>query len=485
MAGRGETVTSVGVDVGTTTTQTVVSRLRVEVSPYDGAAAPRIADREVVFRGPIRETPLCDPETVDIDAVVALVECDLEAAGVSPDGIGAGAVIVTGETARKENAEPLAHRLATDSGTFVAAVAGASLEAVLAARGSGAAAHAARTGETVASADVGGGTTNVAVFEGSELHGTRCLDVGGRLVRFDPDGVVTGISEPARRIAERHGIALSVGDPVDEGQRRALADAMAEAVADLLSGPPFGESTRELAIGDLPDERVEIDAVAFTGGVGRLVRSNPEGPLAYGDLGPELARAIRENATLSQWRRLDLDEDIRATVIGAGTETTTFSGRTVAVDPAHLPLRNVPVVSAGDLSEYEGESELRAAFEAALARATTLFDLGDLDALVLSIEHVGPLGYDRIRDVGVAFAGARSDLPPDLVPVVVTRQNCAKALAGAIRGAEANDRPLLAIDELRVDEGDYLDVGEPFRGGEAVPVVVKTLAFDEASEDNG
>ncbi|WP_331235682.1 ethanolamine ammonia-lyase reactivating factor EutA [Natronorarus salvus] len=485
MADRTETITSVGVDVGTTTTQTVVSRLRVEVSPYDGAASPRITDREIVFRGPIHETPLLDPETVDIEGVLALVESDLAEAGVSPEGIDTGAVIVTGETARKENAEPLAHRLAADSGTFVSAVAGASLEAVLAARGSGAAAYAARTGETVANVDVGGGTTNAAIFEGGGLRETRCLDVGGRLLRFDSSEIVTGVSEPVRRLAESQGIALSVGEPIDEGERRVLADAMADRLADLLSGPPFEEQSRELAIEDLPTESVEIDALAFTGGVGRLVRTPLEDPLSYGDLGSDLARAIRDHPVISGWRHLDIPEDIRATVIGAGTETTTFSGRTVAVDPAHLPLRNVPVVSVGDLSEYEGESELRAAFEETVERATALYDLVDLDALALSIEDIGVLGYDRIRDVGAAFADARSELPSDLVPVVVTRQNCAKALAGAVRGADGCERTLLAIDELRVGEGDYLDVGEPFRGGEAVPVVVKTLAFDEASEGNG
>jgi ethanolamine utilization protein EutA len=485
MAGRVETITSVGVDVGTTTTQTVVSRLRVEVSQYDGAAAPRIVDREIVFRGPIHETPLLDPETVDIEGVVELVEGDLEEAGVSSDVVDTGAVIVTGETARKENAEPLAHRLAADSGTFVAAVAGASLEAVLAAQGSGAVAHATRAGETVANVDVGGGTTNVAIFEGSEVRETRCLDVGGRLVRFDSQEIVTGVSGPARRLAEGVGITLSVGEPMDDGVRRALADAMADSIADLLSGPSFDEITRALAIGDLPRERIEIDALAFTGGVGRLVRSNPEDLLAYGDLGPDLARAIRDHPTIAGWRRLDLAEDIRATVIGAGTETTTFSGRTVAVDPAHLPLWNVPVVSVGDLSEDDHEGELRSAFEEAVERARELYDLSDLDALALSIDDLGALGYDRIQAAGTALAEALPSLPSDLVPVVVTRQNCAKALAGAAHSADVDDRPLLAIDELRVGAGDYLDIAEPFRGGEAVPVVVKTLAFDEGSEGNG
>ncbi|MFU8869955.1 ethanolamine ammonia-lyase reactivating factor EutA, partial [Natronococcus sp.] len=134
-----ESLTSVGIDVGTTTTHTVVSRLRVETPP-GGAASPEITGREIVFRGPVRETPLLDRETIDVEGVAAFVERDLEAAGLEPADVDTGAVIVTGETARRENAEPLVHRIAADAGRFVAATAGAELEAVLAGRGSGAAA---------------------------------------------------------------------------------------------------------------------------------------------------------------------------------------------------------------------------------------------------------------------------------------------------------------------------------------------------------
>ncbi|WP_394740594.1 ethanolamine ammonia-lyase reactivating factor EutA [Natronococcus roseus] len=477
-----KSLTSVGIDVGTTTTHTVVSRLRVETPP-GGAASPEIVDREIVFRGPVRETPLLDRETIDVEGVAAFIERDLEAAGLEPAAVDTGAVIVTGETARRKNAEPLVHQVAADAGRFVAATAGADLEAVLAGRGSGAAAHAAETGGTVANVDVGGGTTNVAIFEGrsdgrkrggSRIRETRCLDVGGRLVRFDDDGRIGSISPPAGALAEALELPIAVGDEPDGELLAALAEAMADRIVDLLEGPPFDPLTRELAIGELPTEPVELDGVVFSGGVGLLVDSPPIDPFAHGDLGGLLAAALREHERVRSWPVLESAEDLRATVVGAGTESTTLSGRTISIEPDLLPLRDVPVVDVGDLADLEDRC-LRDHLEAAVGRLRELHDPSAVDAVALAIADVGPLEYERLGSVADALASALEPLPPSLPIVVVVRQNCAKALGQLLE--RRSDRPLVALDELAARDGDYLDVGTPIAGHDSVPVVVKTLAF--------
>ncbi|WP_247003795.1 ethanolamine ammonia-lyase reactivating factor EutA [Halosolutus gelatinilyticus] len=481
------TLTSIGVDVGTTTTHAIVSRLRVETPP-GGGASPTIADREIVHRGSVRETPLLDAETIDVERVAELVEDELDAAGVAPAAIDTGAVIITGETARRENAEPLAHRLADDAGQFVAATAGASLEAILAGRGSGAAARAARFGGLVANVDVGGGTTNVAIFDGDDssrgasgspgdpvaVRETRCLDVGGRLVAFDDAGRIASISPPARTLVEAIDAPIAEGESPDEAALEALAAAMADRIVDLVAGPPFDERTRALAIGNLPEDPIDLSGVVFSGGVGRLVASPPEDPFAYGDLGGPLAAALADHKRVRSWPVRDPAEDIRATVVGAGTETTTLSGRTVSLDPSALPLRNVPVVPVSNLADCDGDS-LASRFDAAVAEHAERREFDAVDAIALSIDDVGPLSYDRLVAVADALAGALGSLPPSLPVVVVTRQNCAKALGQALR--RKRDRPLVVLDELAPAGGDYLDVGEPMTGGESVPVVVKTLAF--------
>jgi len=480
------TLTSVGIDVGTTTTHVVVSELTVESAGGAGTEKLAIGDRTVRFRGPVHETPLVDPETVDIDAVAGLIAADLDTAGVETDEIDTGAVIVTGETARTANAEPLAHHLADESGSFVVATAGAALEAILAGQGAGSAAYAADSRTTVANVDVGGGTTNTAIFDGEGVAETRCLDVGGRLVGI-VDGRITKVAESARKISEAHGFDLSVGDPVDPDQVASLASAMADLVIDSLLGPPYGRLTLELSIGSLPAEPQPLDSVVFTGGVGRLVGEYVDStkdsdsaadadPFVYNDLGPLLAEALAEAAADAQLPVTRLAEDLRATVIGAGTHTTQLSGRTVCIDADVLPLRNLPVISAGSLADIDDDA-LRARLSTVFSRATQRYDIQDVGGVAVGIDDVGDLSYDRLRALSDSVAAALAAHYPLSVPiVVVTQQNCAKAL-GQLLGAHCPDRPLTVIDELAVGTGDYLDIGEPISHGETVPAVVKTLVF--------
>ena len=38
-------------------------------------------------------------------------------------------------------------------------------------------------------------------------------------------------------------------------------------------------------------------------------------------------------------------------------------------------------------------------------------------------------------------------------------------------------RPLVVIDQVGLDEGDFIDIGTPVLDGRAVPLSVKTLVF--------
>ena len=481
-ADTASTLTSVGIDVGTTTTHLVVSELAVESAGVSGAEKLEIGDRTVCFRGPVHETPLLTPEAVDIERVAEHIDADLAAAGVAPEDIDTGAVIVTGETARTANAEPLAHQLADENGSFVVATAGAALEAILAGQGAGSATHAADSETTIANVDVGGGTTNTAIFDVDGVIETRCLNVGGRLVGV-ADGKLTKLADPARRVSEKHSLDLSVGEPVDAEKLSRLAAAMASLVIDSLLGPPYNQLTLQLSIGPLPKKPLEVDAIVFTGGVGRLVgeytiSTASADPFAYNDLGPLLAEALAETAADSQLSVIRLSEDLRATVIGAGTHTTRLSGRTICVDSELLPLRNLPVISAGSLAEID-DSALTATFSTVFSQATRRYDVRDVGGVAVGIEELGELSYDRLQEVAVSFASALNDNYPPSVPiVVVTEQNCAKAL-GQLLEARCVDWPLTVIDELAVGTGSYLDIGEPLTHSETVPAVVKTLVFGE------
>jgi ethanolamine utilization protein EutA len=498
-------LTSVGIDVGTTTTQVILSRLHVASTSPSGAGKLAITGREIRYRGEIHETPLLDAETIDAAGVAAIVETELERAGVTRAEIDTGAVIVTGETARRSNAAALVSELALELGEFVVETAGAHLEAVLAGRGSGAAAYASSENATVANVDVGGGTTNVAIFDGDAVRETRCCRIGGRLVELE-DGTVRAVAEAIRPLLDHLDVALAVGDHPTADELDRLAEAMATCLVDLLAGPPYPDPLGELAIGQLPDERVDLDAVAFTGGVGSLVSTAADVSLerdAYGDVGVALAEAIRDHDRIGDWPRLEPSEDIRATVIGAGTATTRLSGRTVGLDAGLLPLRNVPVISvpplpavdravqrpeADDGPRRESDS-LAGRIRDHVEQGVALYGDDGVPApseddsegwFFLAFEDVGELTYDRIQALAQAIVSAYEDAPHAGPILLVLAQNCGKALAQSIRrGQESSARPVVVLDELSVERGTYVDVGEPFTDDDTVPVVVKTLVFGE------
>ncbi|SIS19139.1 ethanolamine ammonia-lyase reactivating factor EutA [Natronorubrum thiooxidans] len=475
-----ETLSSIGIDIGTTTTQVIITDLELSLPTYDGAGAVEVVDRRIRYRSPIRETPFDGDRSIDTEAVEAFIDADVQNAGLATKEIDTGAVIATGEAARRTNAEALINRLAERTGEFVVATAGASLEAVLAGYGSGAGARSKTDGSTIVTVDIGGGTTNIAVFEDGEPLQTRCLDVGGRLVQFNADGTANAVTEPVSHCQLPDGPTIEIGTKRPEAVWRGLARRLADHVFDAIEGPPFDEVTRALSVTDLPDTAVDVDEVVFTGGVGRLV-SDPDiddcDPLKYGDLGVRLAAAIRTHERFDALPVRSSSEDIRATVIGAGTRTTTFTGRTIAPATELLPARNLPVLALDGIATADSIDDIRARTAAAIRTAQARRDVSG--AFALHISNVGPLTYDRLRLVARGITVAYECRADESRPLILlTEQNCAKVL-GQLLESMIDDRSVMVLDELAVSEDEYVDFDTPIMEHTAVPVTIKTLVFDE------
>ncbi|NLA28504.1 MAG: ethanolamine ammonia-lyase, partial [Propionibacterium sp.] len=227
-----EWILSVGIDVGTSTTQVVFSRLQVE-NIASSFSVPRImiVDKRIVFRSEIHTTPLISPDEIDAEALKQIVIDEYEKAGFQPADVGTGAAIITGETARAENAEQVLSALSELAGDFVVATAGPHLESVLAARGAGIDEYSAHARGVIANLDIGGGTTNIAAYEHGQLLGTSCLDIGGRLVRISPDRRITYVSPQIVKLAASAGIPLAVGDQANAERLRTLTRVMARHLA--------------------------------------------------------------------------------------------------------------------------------------------------------------------------------------------------------------------------------------------------------------
>ena len=228
-------IKSIGIDIGTSTTQLVFSRIVVEnVAGSYNVPRVSIVEKEVIYRSKIYFTPLRSATEIDAEAVQKIVSQEYKAAGMKPEDLSTGAVIITGETARKQNANEVLAALSDFAGDFVVATAGPDLESVLAARGAGTDVLSEEHRSVVANLDVGGGTTNIAVYQKGTLRGVCCLDIGGRLIKVT-DGKISYIFHKTKKLAEDHGIHISVGERADEDKLYKICTLMADAACKIAS----------------------------------------------------------------------------------------------------------------------------------------------------------------------------------------------------------------------------------------------------------
>ena len=198
---------SVGIDIGTTTTQVIFSRLVLEKTGGSSAIQNvKIAKKEVIYKSDIHFTPLIQHDIIDAVKLKDIIADEYRKSAIQMKNIMTGAVIITGESARKENAREVSEQLAEFAGDFVVCTAGPDYEAVLAGWGSGAGELSKNLNGYLINFDIGGGTTNAAVFKNGEVMDAFALDIGGRLVRINPEGVITYVSGKIKPLIESLGL---------------------------------------------------------------------------------------------------------------------------------------------------------------------------------------------------------------------------------------------------------------------------------------
>src|SRR5207302_440855 len=200
-------VLSVGVDIGSSTSHLVFSRIVLERLDSRYVATTR----ETFYESDILLTPYSAEETIDAQALGAFIERQYKDAKVDPDEIDAGALILTGVAVRRRNARAIGELFARQAGRMVAVSAGDSLESVMAAYGSGAAARSIRNDAPVMNVDVGGGTAKIAVCADGKVIDVTALDVGARLVVVDETRRIVRVEEAGRRFGAALGLKLEPG----------------------------------------------------------------------------------------------------------------------------------------------------------------------------------------------------------------------------------------------------------------------------------
>lgn len=471
-------ILSVGIDIGTSTTQVIFSQISMEnTSGYFTVPKISIVGKDIVYKGDIHRTPLRTSSLIDGEAVRSIVSAEFQKAGYAPKDTDTGAVIITGESARKENSEEVLRYLSDFAGEFVVSTAGPDIESVVAGKGSGAAAYSEEYGVAVVNLDIGGGTTNAAIFDDGEVCATGCLDIGGRLITMDSAGKITYVSESAKQVAAYAGVTVQVGDTANEESLRKICDGYAAVLEQFLGLTPPTALLQALKTPGSSDFRLhpKLRAVCFSGGVADFVYGVERDPFHFGDIGVLLGQAIRRSKLCSAFKVIGASETIRATVVGAGTYTTSVSGSTIDYSDGLFPLKNIPVLKLN-------AQQQAACFAGDSAVLTDTFRWflrqNDCRNAVIAMDGDPNPSYMAVQRLAKCIAQtADAVLPPSEPVMVVLRHDMAKVLGRQIRAVLGDGRPVISIDSVVVQQNDYIDMGRPLMEGMVIPVVVKTLIF--------
>lgn len=456
---------SVGIDIGTTTTQLVLSRLTVR-NENGAFSVPSFAitEKEVIYRSAIHFTPLLSADRIDTKGVRDIVAGEYAAAGICPGDIQTGAVIITGETARKENARAVLEALSGFAGDFVVATAGPALESALAGKGAGAQHYSETHQCAVLNLDIGGGTTNLALFENGVLRDTGCLNVGGRLMKFEPDGTITYISP----VLESY-VNLKPGQRVTAQELQPVVDLLVQVLEwavfdDVTPGYPNFITDKGVTLEERP-------VLSFSGGVADLISEEERPVFAYGDLGVLLGRAIFHSRLCREGQYRRAAETIRATVIGAGSHTTELSGSTIFYEGVRFPMKNLPVAA---LSPAEEGMEPAALGQTIQRRLAMVAPEGPAVLGLKGRQNPKFSELCKLADGVAEGLGQRAGAGQPLI--VAVEADMGKALGQALQML-LPEASLICLDGVHIPPESYLDIGAPVAGGQVLPVVVKTLVL--------
>jgi ethanolamine utilization protein EutA len=466
-------LTSVGIDIGSAGTQVIFSRLHMRRLGEDLSSRYFVVARETLHQSPVALTPYQSDVRIDEQAIGRIIDDAYHGAGLHPDQIDTGSVILTGEALRKENAQAIGELLAEIGGEFVCAAAGHHMEAMLAAYGSGAAKVSHDADLHVLNIDIGGGTTKLALIEHGRVAGTAAIHIGGRLLVADGEGRITRLDPQGQLLAGKAGFTWSLGDTVTSGQMDKVAAIMAELLIQAILSPG-----NELYLTDALPTLQGIDGVMFSGGVGEYVYGREERD--FGDLGRRLGLALRARLDRLPWKLLPAGECIRATAFGASEYSVQLSGNTVFVSqPGELlPRRNLQVLQPRAHFHAAVDAQKLAA---AIRQHFKDFDLEEGAAEVaLALRWRGEPSFERIHAFAEGIClGLKATLEKGKPLYLILDGDIAQTLGGILKEDMRIGSELLVIDGIALRDFDYIDLGRIRMPSCTVPVTIKSLVFTQ------
>ncbi len=474
-----EVLLSVGIDIGTSTTSIIFSRLVIE-NLSSGSKIPlyKIVEKNVIYRSKIYFTPLISNTRLDVFKIKDIIIREYENANIKPQDVSTGAVIITGDTARKENAKEVLSAISDFAGDFVVATAGPELEAIIAAKGSGADKYSHSNFTTIMNLDIGGGTTNIAIFDNGKAVDVACLDIGGRLIRFKENTLeIEYIFSKIRTLAKEIGIEAYEGKKLSISEIEAICEKLKDVILQSI-GLSTKSKDYDFLITNEKDfkHKLEVLHISFSGGVGELIYNEPLGDIfKFNDIGIILSNKIREALKKYNISLIQPVETIGATVVGAGSHSTDISGSTIKYSNKDLfPIKNIPILKLS-LEEEEDKEK----FFNIVRKKLNWINNGEIENVALSLTGRSNMKFSEIVSLSeIIIDSMKEVIEKNKLLIVVLFNDFGKVLGQSLMARLGSDIDVISIDSIDVSDGDFIDIGKPIGMGGVVPVIVKTLVFN-------
>jgi ethanolamine utilization protein EutA len=327
--------------------------------------------------------------------------------------------------------------------------------------------------KTILSCDIGGGTSNLAVSKNGEVVSTSCLSIGGRLLALDSEERICQLADPAVRVMRHLGLDYEIGDRIPKQDIEKIASQMAEALFEVMTGPAKSPLAKHLLVTNNLDFPGTIDEYLFSGGVAEFIYG---GNGHYNDMGGILADKIRSLIPKLRSPVIEPINKIRATVIGAGAYSLSVSGSSGFMDDKlTLPIRNIPVLRVD-------VEQTKLSVDHVVSRVNMAFQRHDLlegqEIVALYFKDPVRVNYPALELFAKSMKSALPNSIAKGMPIIlIFEKDIACSVGNVIRRETSLNTNLLSLDELSLNDGDWIDISEPLVGCEVFPVTVKSLVF--------